>query len=213
MWNRNIRVVIIPIIMAFAFLGLSRHYLQVGSLIDYNLSPLAMWVVAGIAGNFIAPDGMIDSAAWGTHVTTTCIVVSMTLNALVTGLIVFKIFKVFQVSSTILDETSLGVPGGSTLRYVMFVIIESGMILFSIQLARVVTTALKAGGSKSDLEAFNLFVSSHEMLNVIKTASSSIVNFFLLINFWLGYNTYHHPSAGIDGIIFPRRDIFNRSCR
>ena len=102
----------------------------------------------------------------------------MTLNALVTGLIMFKIFKVFQVSSTTLDETSLGVSGGSTLRYVMFVIIESGMVLFSIQLARVVSTALKARGSNSDLEAYNLIVSSHEMLNVIKTTSSSFVNFF-----------------------------------
>lgn len=128
-----------------------------------------MWVVEDIAGNYIAPDGTIESTVWSTHVTTTSIVVSMTSNALVTGLIVFKIFKVFQVSATTLNEISLGVTGGRTLRYVMFVIIESGMALFFIQLARVVSTALRAGGSNNSttLDAFDLIVGSHEMLNVI----------------------------------------------
>ena len=60
----------------------------------------------------------------------------MTMNALVTGLIMFRIFKVFQeVKTATADNQNLGVTGGSTLRCVMSIIIESGMALFSIQLA------------------------------------------------------------------------------
>lgn len=147
---------------------------------DSNSPPLALWMTC-IAGNFIAADG-IDSTRWSTNVTTTSLVVSMSLNALVTGLIVFKIFWVFQEvksSTTTLDKNSLGASGGRQLRYVMFVIIESGMALFSIQLARVVSTGLRVGGTNSDLDAFNIIVSSHEMLNVSrKTTSSSFFNFF-----------------------------------
>jgi hypothetical protein len=52
----------------------------------------------------------------------------------------------------------------------MFVMIESGMALFSIQLARVVTTALivePESPSDSTLDAFNIIVGCHEMLNGI----------------------------------------------
>ena len=60
----------------------------------------------------------------------------MTMNALVTGLIMFRIFKVFQeVKTATADNQNLGVTGGSTLWCVMSIIIESGMALFSIQLA------------------------------------------------------------------------------
>ena len=111
--------------------------------------------------------------------TTTSLIMSMTLNALVTSLIAFRIFK--AVNTTFYENLkSLGVAGGRHLefRYIMFVIIESGMALFSIQLARVVSTALRAGGSSSDLDAFNLIISCHEMLNVTKNNFQFIVDLF-----------------------------------
>jgi hypothetical protein len=66
----------------------------------------------------------------------TSLIASMTVNALVIGLIVFRIFKVYREVKgvTSLDEKSLGVAGGRKLRSIMFVIIESGMTLFVIQL-------------------------------------------------------------------------------
>jgi hypothetical protein len=104
-------------------------------------------------------------------VATSGLVMSMTLNALVTSLIAFRIFKVVKGNTTFYENLkSLSVAGGRQLefRYIMFVIIESGMALFSIQLARVVTTALRIGpaGSTSDLYAYNIIVSCHEMFNV-----------------------------------------------
>jgi hypothetical protein len=139
-----------------------------------------MWM-ASIAGNFIlsADSNDIVSTTWSTNVDTASLVMSMTSNALVTGLIVFRIFEVFrEVKGTITSalyekSSSLGAADGGKLRYIMFVIIESGMALFSIQLARVVCTALRlsTAGNGSDLDAFNIIVVTHEMLNVTKTTS------------------------------------------
>jgi len=89
---------------------------------------------------------------------------SMIVNALVMCLIVFKIFKVFREVkfTTTLDEKSLGIAGGSKLWSIMFVIIESAMALFSIQLARVVvSTSL---GTTAAFDAFGLITGIHEML-------------------------------------------------
>ena len=98
---------------------------------------------------------------------------SMTLNALVTSLIAFKIFKVVKGNTTFYENLkSLGIAGRRQLefRYIMLVIIESGMVLFSIQFARVVTTALLLShtGNSSVKYAYNIIISFHEMLNVSK---------------------------------------------
>ena len=173
--------------------------------------------MACVAGNPMIA-GQIVSTAWDTNVTITSLIMSMTVNALVTGLIVFRIFKVFRkVKGTITFDgksSCSGGAGGRNIRYVMFVLIESGIALFSIQLARVVPTAFSTDGTSSEQDLFNFMVSCHEMLNVTKTTSGSLLAPFLLITWaWLGYSTYHHPGADIDGIIFPRRDIFDRSGR
>ena len=90
---------------------------------------------------------------------------SMTVNALVTGLIVFRIFKVFQeVKTGTADDRILGVAGGSTLRRVIFIIIESGIALFSIQLARLVVVVVN---TDTCYDAFEVIIGIHEMLNVI----------------------------------------------
>ena len=95
----------------------------------------------------------------------------MTVNALVTGLIVFRVFKVFQEVKGISDEQILGATRKSTLRPIMFILIESGMALFSIQLTRLVVGFLKTDGA---IRSYNLIVGTHEMLNVsIKSDISS----------------------------------------
>jgi hypothetical protein len=69
----------------------------------------------------------------------------MAVNALVTGLIVFKILQVFlEFKPTSVEQTlgSLSSTGGSKLQHVIFIIIESGMGLFAIQLVRIVLTIL-----------------------------------------------------------------------
>ena len=102
----------------------------------------------------------------------------MAVNALVTGLIVFKILKVFlQVRATtgpagpgmIAGETSvqrtLSSTGGNTkLQHIIFVIIESAMALFAIQLIRVVFTFFT---SSTIFRVSDFIIVVQQMLNVI----------------------------------------------
>jgi hypothetical protein len=93
------------------------------------------------------------------------IVMTMTVNPVVTGLIVFKIFKVFTKVKPTPDEKTLGATcHGSKLLLIMFVIIESGMILFAIQIIQVVLTIVP--NDPADV-GFHLAIGIHEMLNVI----------------------------------------------
>ena len=98
----------------------------------------------------------------------------MIVNALVTGLIVFKILKVFlEVRATLVEETlgSLNSTRGPKLQRIIFIIIESGMALFAIQLARVVVSSLielQAGPAPQSLIIASQFVITiHQALNVI----------------------------------------------
>ena len=137
MWNCNIRVVIIPTILALAYLGLS-FYLDL--LPDLNLLPLGLWL-ADVGPIFITDD-IIQSTVWGLIAPIISLAFSMAVNALMTGLIVYRIFKAFrkvQQNSTS-AEKSLGIIGGRRYRSVIFVIIESGIALFAIQLLRVILT-------------------------------------------------------------------------
>ena len=97
---------------------------------------------------------------------------SMTVNALVTGLIVYKILKVFLEVNPIFDEQTLGSTGGAKLRHVIFVIIESGMALFAIQLIRLVFSNLPV---ESAYDILDYLISINEMFNVIIRS----VNFYL----------------------------------
>ena len=103
---------------------------------------------------------------------TTGLAASMAVNTLVTGLIVFKICKVFlEVKGTSVEPT-LGslISGDTKLQHVIFVIIESGMALFAVQLVRVVLTSL-AAHPEMDTSGINValdfIIGIHEMLNVI----------------------------------------------
>lgn len=141
-WSRNIRVVIIPSILAFSF--------------------LAIWLSAN--GAIFVLQGQLESANWGNTVIMTSLALSMSVNALVTGLIVFKIFKVFRKVEATSDEKFLGASGGSKLRSIIFILIESGMALFSIQLARLVVTIVTTIAAEY---AYLLIAPIHSMLNGI----------------------------------------------
>jgi hypothetical protein len=135
-----------------------------------------MWIAG--AGAQLIEQGGVDQTVWGNILSLTSVTASMTVNALVTGLIVLRIFKVFQVSSvTTSDETSLGITGGRQLRSIIFIIIESGMALFAIQLTRLVLSFVQSPGNYEN-DAFDLIVGIHEMVNVI---ISSIILYILLM--------------------------------
>jgi hypothetical protein len=104
----------------------------------------------------------------------------MAVNALMTGLIVFKILKVFLEFKPTSVERTLGsssLGGGSKLRHILFIIIESGMALFAVQLVRIVLTVLvaqvQAGPEDTQLvpgpvlAGMNLAIGIQEMFNVI----------------------------------------------
>ena len=97
--------------------------------------------------------------------------VSMTVNGLVTGLIIFKVFKVYQgVKSTLDDQALSATSGGSKIRTVIFILIESGMVLFSIQLARIVVTIMLyflPTHWPASYNALVIIAPIHQMLNVI----------------------------------------------
>jgi hypothetical protein len=90
----------------------------------------------------------------------------MAVNTLVTGLIVYKILKVFlQVKAARTStERILGSAKGATLRHIIFVIIESGMALFAVQLVQIVITYMPPEPNQI---ALNIIISISEMLNVI----------------------------------------------
>jgi len=139
-WNRNIHVVIIPSILAFIFLG--------------------VWVAGCGSFVYVPSAGHVFSANWANTLFETSLAMSLTVNALVTSLIVFKIFKVYSETKPLYTRT-FGPSGGSKLRPILFVIIESGMALFAIQLARLVASILQT------IETQLLIVGIHEMLNGI----------------------------------------------
>ena len=73
--------------------------------------------------------------------------------------------------------------------------------LFAVQLVGLViaTTGLWRDAEE---DIYGLIICSHKMLNVV-----SLLLYILLTMWWLGYNTYHHPGAGVNGTVFPRRAL------
>ena len=182
MYGQNIRVIIVPTILAFAYLGpVILVSFQLDSLADLDLLPLVMWEAINgavfIEQNEVG-ETVVTETGWGTRLVLASLVTSMTVNALVTGLIVFRIFKVFREVRSVItsEEKSLGITGGTKLRSVIFIIIESGMVLFAIQLARVIVTTTQI---EAWYDAFEFIVGIHVMVNVI--ISSVIVTLHLLI--------------------------------
>jgi hypothetical protein len=92
----------------------------------------------------------------------------MVVNTLVTGLIVFKILKVsLEVKAvTTSVERSLDTTGGTKLRHVIFIIIESGMALFAVQLGCFVLYILPLS-SDSAIIVYDMFIVFYQIFNVI----------------------------------------------
>jgi hypothetical protein len=107
--------------------------------------------------------------SWGGPLLLTSYAVSIAVNTLVTGLIVFRIIKVFleiKAATTSIERT-LGTTGGTKLRNVIFIIIESGMTLLAVQLVRFVLSTLPSQLLASTTVAYELSIGINEMFNVI----------------------------------------------
>ena len=94
----------------------------------------------------------------------------MAVNSLMTGMIVFRILKATGFKPTSVERT-LGSTDGNKFRHIMFIIIESGMALFAIQLVRVVLGFLSLPVPEEQELFFqaaqNFVISINQMLNVI----------------------------------------------
>ena len=109
---------------------------------------------------------------WQPVVILTSLILSLAVNTLVTGLIVFKILKVFLEIKAVTNssvERTLGVSttGGGVAKYrhIIFVIIESGLALFTIQLIRVLFYYYLPKQSPPNL--INILIVISQMFNVI----------------------------------------------
>ena len=96
--------------------------------------PPATWLAVAFSGNAKSND---DPSYWPNTLFITGLAASMAVNSLMTAMIVFRILKATGVKPTSVERT-LGSYGGNKFRHIMFIIIESGMALFVIQLVRVV---------------------------------------------------------------------------
>ena len=118
--------------------------------------------MAGVGSSvyYSSPEQIVDPN-WGLTVNFTSTVMSLAVNTLTTSLIVFKIFKVYCEVKPMYDK-KFAADGGSKLRPLIFMIIESGMALFSIQLTLLV---LYIVSTQTALQPIN---DVYEMLIVIK---------------------------------------------
>ena len=116
---------------------------------------------------------------WPITVFVTGLAASMAVNALMTGMIVFRILKATGVQPTSIERT-LGSTEGNKFRHIMFIIIESGMALFAIQLVRFVLVLISVPVEQFPFFEFagDFVIAINQMLNVI------IIKFsFLLLLF------------------------------
>ena len=102
---------------------------------------------------------------------------SLIVNALVTSLIVFRIIKVFREVRPTSDQQ---IGGGSTLRYIIFVLIESGMAMFAIQLVRFVLTIVP-----TEFSCLPIIIGIHQMFNVIIKILRSFLTLYIYIYIYI----------------------------
>ena len=135
--------------------------------------PPATWLAVAFTGN-------IDNNYWPSTVFITGLAASMAVNALMTSMIVFRILKATGVQPTSIERT-LGSTEGNKFRHIMFIIIESGMALFAIQLVRIVLSFIPVPVEQFPFlqAALDIVIVINQMLNVIIIRSS-----FLLLLFY-----------------------------
>lgn len=119
--------------------------------------------------------GQIDITVpeWANVLVLTSIAMSLVVNALMTGLIVFKIFKVYREVKPLYTQ-NFSIMGRSKLQPIIFAIIESGMALFAIQLAYLVVFDINTQAA-NDASIFLYPV--YEMLIVIISSVILTYNF------------------------------------
>ena len=111
----------------------------------------------------------------------TSLVISLTVNAVVTGLIVFRILKVYWEVRSAFKGRTLRVGGSEAkVRSIIFIMIESGMAMFTIQFIRVVLSILDSNNISNGLI---VITSINDMFNVItRSVISYLLRLFLLGN-------------------------------
>ena len=120
--------------------------------------PPATWLATAFSGNV---DNSNDASYWPNTVSITGLAASMAVNALMTGMIVFRILKATGVKPTSVERT-LGSTEGNKFRHIMFIIIESGMALFAIQLVRFVLAFISV-----PVEQYQFLIAANDMVIVI----------------------------------------------
>ena len=108
----------------------------------------------------------------------------MAVNTLVTGMIVFRILKATGVWPTSVEQT-LGSTRGNKYRHIIFIVIESGMALFAIQLVRVLLEFLPLEQEPFFQAAYDIVAFINQMLNVIIIKSVRLYFFCLADNIYL----------------------------
>ena len=136
----------------------------------------ATWLAVAFSGQNINNEG---PSYWPNTTFITGLAASMTVNALVTGMIVFRILKATGVKPTSIERT-LGSTDGNKFRHIMFIIIESAMALFAIQLVRIVVLFLTVPVEQAPflLAANDFVIAINQVLNVIIIRSSFLVLLF-----------------------------------
>ena len=138
--------------------------------------PPATWLATAFSGNASNNNG---ASYWPNTVFITGLTASMAVNALMTGMIVFRILKATGVKPTSIERT-LGSTEGNKFRHIMFIIIESGMALLAIQLVRIVVQFISLPVEQVHIlkVAQDIFIAINQMLNVIIIRSSFLLLLF-----------------------------------
>ena len=132
----------------------------------------------------------------------------MTVNGLVTGLIVFRILQVFlevkaaQACTSV--EGTLGSTGSTKFQHIIFIIIESGMTLLVIQLVRLLLQVwvVDPFGVVGQLfAAFDYVIVINQMFNVIIRSVHFHFFCFTEIFTWLGHHTNNNCGADLNEIV------------
>jgi len=175
MWGNNIRIIIIPSILAFTF--------------------LVIWITEGTAPVKTTVEYQVIFSLWAETLVTTSLAMSLIVNALVTALIVFRIVKSFR------DVNSTGTTQSrSTPQRVIGIIIESGMTLFAIQLARLVISILLMFMDDRVYSAFIFSVFIHQMINGI-TPTIIVVRVSMGLSF-AGDENFMAEVSGTESLLF-----------
>lgn len=143
---------------------------MVDYIADFNVLSLVFWLVGfGSRIHHTSFPQWVDRAQF-----ILIFALPVLVDALATGLIVFKIFKVYWEAKTSYGRTC-NTTGGSKLRSIIFILIESGIALFSIQLAMLVLYYVSTDVATYAYQVFCFNV--YPMLIVIISSHSSYIIF------------------------------------